>query len=85
MHTSDDLVSIAFDYLAGRAAFPELYAMALELEPALPPGDLPSRLAGEVILAEAEEHSASRTREDTRRRIADLLKAEALRGMRVAS
>ena len=85
MPTSDDLVSVAFDYLAGRAAFPELYALSLELEPALPADSLPARLAGEVILAEAEEHSGSRTREDTRRRIADLLKAETLRSIRVAS
>jgi hypothetical protein len=81
--SAQNLVTAAYDYLAGELEFAALYDAALDLdERGLGTESLPRRLAGLVLLAEGEEAAGAYTHEDTRRRIAGLLREEAIAGLR---
>ncbi|MCH8100871.1 MAG: hypothetical protein IIB74_10600 [Proteobacteria bacterium] len=84
MSSSDDLVSAAYDYLSGRRAFADLYAIVAEADFRLfsdDPEGLPSRLSGAIMLAEGEEAQGAHSPGATRERIADVLREAALESL----
>lgn len=82
MHSPEGLVEVAYDYLGGRAEFAALYEAALDFEESAAPADsLPRRLADLVLIAEGEEAAGAYTRDETRMRIAGLLREEAIAGL----
>lgn len=85
MYDGDELLRAAYDYLAGRTSFGELYDIALTLSLGLfekDPESLLSRLAAHVIHAEVLDRDRLLTPEEIRGEIADLLKGEALTHLR---
>lgn len=84
MSSPDDLVSAAYDYLSGRRAFADLYAIATELDFQLfsdDPEGLPAQLSGAIMLTEGEEAQGAHSRAATRERIADVLREAALESL----
>lgn len=89
MTSAGDLVADAHLYLGGARSFSELYDKALDVaaagngspERGWPEGGAPPfvrDLAGLVIEAEADESAGAGSRRETRLRIAEALKIEAL-------
>ena len=79
MLTPEGLVAAARDYVAGRATFADVYAVAVEIDPLLRarfPGSLADDIATAVLLGEAEERSGAQTQDETLREIAELLARE---------
>ena len=85
MSTPDErIVNATFDYLAGSISLPDLYSLAIRLDPELyhrNPDSFAKRLAGMIILATAEEPTGLHGRDETRRLIIEVLKDETFRAM----
>ena len=88
MLTPDELVKATYDYLVGAVLFNDLYNAALDFKiehGGRPSNDLAPRLAGIIVLAEAEESTGLHGRDETRRLIAEILREETMRAMKTAS
>jgi hypothetical protein len=87
MPAAKDLVSAAYDYLAGRLDFRELYALAVEVDPSLFFEDaesFPARLSGLVLHAKALQDDGLMSPEEIRSEVMEILKDEALLHMQEA-
>ncbi len=85
MSSPEEVLTVAYDYLGGRRPFADLYDAALTFEKREARADsLAARLADLVLLAEGEEAAGAYARDETRMRIAELLREEAIASLRKA-